>query len=163
MIYHVSIDADDPQQVATVLAELMGGQATPFPPVIAGSWIAFAGDAHNTAIEVYPRGTELHEVDGDEDAIGLPGPADRRSATHIAIGTTLDPEAVFTIAAQEGWPAKYRKRGDAFGVMELWVEGVRMIEVLTPVMQREYLRTMTIAGWNGFLATVAPKPDPVTA
>ncbi len=43
MIFHLSIDADDPRHVAGVLAELMGGEAMPFPPVSIGSWMALAG------------------------------------------------------------------------------------------------------------------------
>lgn len=152
MIFHVSIDADDPLHVAGVLAELWGGVAEPFPPVAEGSWMAMAGDDRNTAIEVYPRGTELVEAAGDADAYGVAGSPDRRSATHLAIATALAPDAVFAIAARERWPAKYRKRGGVFGVVELWVEGCRMIEVLTPEMQAEYAGAMTIAGWRGLLA-----------
>ena len=68
--------------------------------------------------------------------IGGNGP---RSSTHFAMATALDAEAVKAIAAREGWPVKYRKRGGIFGVLELWVEGDRLIEVLTPEMQAEYL------------------------
>ena len=56
MIFHVSIDADDPRHVAEVLAELWGGRAVPFPPVLKGSWVALAGDDRNTTVEIYPRG-----------------------------------------------------------------------------------------------------------
>jgi hypothetical protein len=62
------------------------------------------------------------------------------------------------VAAREGWPAKYRKRGGVFGVIELWIEGDRMIEVLTPEMQAEYLAAMTIPGWRGFLQSVGAPP-----
>lgn len=34
MLFHLSIDADDPRHVAEVIAELWGGVATPFPPVV---------------------------------------------------------------------------------------------------------------------------------
>jgi len=161
VIFHVSIDADDPQHVAEVIAELWGGQATPFPPVIEGSWVALAGDERNTIIEVYPRGTELVPAKGDADSYGVVGPLDRYSATHIAIATKLDLDAVLAIARREGWLAKYRKRGGKFGVIEFWVEGSRMIEVLTPEMQGEYLGAMTAESWNGFLASIgitAPAP-----
>ena len=91
-------------------------------------------------IEVYPRGTELVEVPGDADAKGLDGSAPRpHSPTHFAIGTQLTADQIFAIARREGWPAKYRKRGGQFGVIEVWIEGWRMIEVLTPEMQQEYL------------------------
>jgi hypothetical protein len=60
-------------------------------------------------------------------------------------------EAPMAIAAREGWPAKYRKRGGAFGVIEMWTEGTRMIEVLTPNMQEGYRQTMTVSGWSDML------------
>jgi hypothetical protein len=153
VLYHLSIDAKDPRHVAEVFAEIWGGVATPFPPVIEGSWIALADDDRNTAIEVYPRGTELVEAQGDNDAYGAATAGNPRSATHMAIGTKLDSEAVMAIARREGWPAKYRKRGGVFGVIEVWVEGTRMVEVLTPEMQAEYLGGMTKANWTGFLAS----------
>jgi hypothetical protein len=56
------------------------------------------------------------------------------------------------IAAREGWPAKYRKRGGVFGVIELWIEGRQMMEILTPEMQAEYLAAMSIPKWRGMLA-----------
>ncbi|MEI9849682.1 MAG: hypothetical protein WDN24_01175 [Sphingomonas sp.] len=153
MLYHLSIDARDPERVARTVAELWGGIATPFPPVATGSWIALAGDDRNTALEVYPLGTGLVQGAGDTDAQGVAGGGNDRSATHFAMATDMDAAQVLGIAGREGWPVKYRKRGGAFGVLELWIEGTRMIEVLTPEMQAEYLATMTVAGWQGFLAS----------
>ena len=151
MIYHLSIDAREPRRVAGVLAELMGGRATPFPPVAEGSWVAHGGDDRNSLVEVYPRGTQLVEAQGDADAFGLPGESGA-CATHFAMGTMLSQADVFTIAVREGWPAKYRKRGGAFGVIELWIEGDRMVEVLTQEMQREYLSAMSLSAWSEALA-----------
>jgi len=153
VLFHLSIDAHDPEHVAGVIAELWEGEAFPFPPVIEGSWIAMAGDARNTAVEVYPRGTELHMAEGSGDGYGLPG-SGGRSPTHFAMATNLTLEAVMAIAEREGWPAKYCKRGDIFGVIEVWVEGDRMVEILTPDMQAEYLATMTIDGWKAFMASL---------
>lgn len=150
MLFHVSIDARDPRHVAHVLAELLGGRATPFPPVAEGSWLAHAGDERNTMVEVYPRGTQLIEAPGDADALGVPGEGGL-SATHFAMATRRTRAEVFAIAMREGWPAKYRKRGGAFGVIELWLEGNRMVEVMTAAMQREYLETMRLEGWQGML------------
>ncbi len=139
MLFHVSIDAEDPRHVAEVIAELWGGAAAPFPPVIEGSWMALAGDDRNTTVEVYPRGAELVPGEGDADAYGRIGMPQPRSSTHFAMATAMDRAQVAAIADREGWPVKYRSRGGMFGVMELWVEGTRMIEVLTPEMQAEYL------------------------
>jgi hypothetical protein len=156
MLFHLSIDARDPKHVATVLSELFGGgAAAPFPPVAKGSWIAMAGDDRNTAVEVYPRGTALIEADGDADATCIQLD-DRRTSTHFAMATPLDQTEVFRIAEREGWPAKYRKRGGVFGVIEMWLEGDRMVEVLTAEMQREYLDAMTISKWSDMLKRGAP-------
>lgn len=158
MIFHFSIDADDPQRVGAAIARLWRGEALPFPPVAAGSVIVMAGDHRNSAIEIYPRGVELEPADGDADAVGpvIATPA-RGSATHAAISTPLTPDEVMAIAAEEGWPAKYRKRGGLFGVIEMWIEGRLMLEVLTPQMQAEYLAAMTPDGWRAALAN-GPRP-----
>jgi len=58
MIHHLSIAARDPQHVAAVLAEIMGGKAVPFPPN-PGSHFALQLDDHGSGVEVYPAGTEL--------------------------------------------------------------------------------------------------------
>lgn len=139
MLFHLSIDADDPKNVAAVFAEIWHGKAVPFPHVACGSWMALAGDDRNNMIEVYPRGTELVELEGDADATSIQADPQARSPTHFAIGTRRSAEDILAIARREGWVAKYRKRGGRFGVIEIWVEGWRMIEVLTPEMQREYL------------------------
>lgn len=161
MIFHLSIDARDPQHVAGVLAELFGsGKAAPFPPVAKGSWVALALDARNTTVEVYPRGTVLQPVPGDADGVGLPDPArgtDFGVATHFAMATPLSQEQVLAIAQREGWPAKYRKRGGAFGVIELWLEGDRMVEVLTPEMQAEYLAALSPENVERLMASVRPQ------
>lgn len=156
MLFHISIAADDPQHVAGVLAELMDGEALPFPPVARGSFIVLTDDAFRSGVEVYPMGTLLREVEGDADATGEQAGIDRFTATHAAIGTALDQDTVLTIAAREGWPAKYRKRGGAFGVIELWVEGRQMLEILTPEMQDEYRDRVTIEGWKAALVAGAP-------
>jgi hypothetical protein len=59
MIHHVSIAVREPERVATVLAELLGGFAGPFLGPIPGAWVAFAADEHGTGIEVYPERTAL--------------------------------------------------------------------------------------------------------
>ncbi len=156
MLFHMSIAASDPRHVAHVLAELIGGTALPFPPVSQDGWIALADDGYGTSIEVYPAFTLLREAVGDADAYGEPAGIDRFTATHGALGTALGTEDVIAIARREGWPAKYRKRGDMFGVIELWIEGHQMMEILTPSMQAEYLATMTPAKWGARLAAGAP-------
>lgn len=163
MLFHVSIDAQEPKRVAQVIAELWGGVATPFPAVMGGSWVAMAGDARNSLIEVYPAGAELVEGEGDADGYGRIGANGARSATHFAMATDMTLEQVQAIGEREGWPVKYRRRGGAFGVIELWAEGTRMIEVLTPEMQAEYLATMTLPNWQRLIAGMGMMPETVAA
>lgn len=163
MLFHVSIDADDPRRVAEVIAELWGGTITRFPSVIEGSWMAFACDERNTLVEVYPRGTEFHEAEGGADAFGLIGANGSRSSTHFAMATAMDVDQVLAIAAREGWPAKYCKRGNTFGVIEMWVERTRMIEVLTPEMQREYVEDFRVDAWKAMLEARGMGVEPVAA
>ncbi|MBP2302243.1 hypothetical protein [Azospirillum picis] len=156
MLFHVSIAAHDPRHVAGVIAELWGGEALLFPPVSDNGWIVLAGDDRRTALEVYPIDTVLREAEGDADAYGEATGQVHFTATHAAIGTPLSQEAVLDIAAREGWPAKYRKRGGMFGVVEVWIEGRQMIEVLTPEMQSEYKATMSADNWRAMLNSFAP-------
>jgi hypothetical protein len=142
MLFHMSIAAKNPERVATVIAELWRGEVRRFPPISDNGWIALARDDRGTCLEVYPQGTVLRETAGDADAHGELSGTDSLSPTHGAIATRLDRDQVLAIARREGWPAKYRKRGGMFGVIELWIEGRQMMEVLTPEMQAEYLAAM---------------------
>jgi hypothetical protein len=157
MLFHVSIAAYDPKHVAEVVAELWGGDALHFPPVSDNGWIVIAGDDRRTALEIYPMGTVLREAEGDADAYGEASGPEAFTATHAAIGTSLTQDAVLAIAARENWPAKYRKRGGMFGVIEIWIEGRQMIEVLTPEMQAEYRATMSAENWRAVLNSAGPR------
>ena len=157
MLFHVSTDAQNPQRAASVVAELWGGVATPFPAVIEGSWIAMAGDARNSAVEFYPAGTELVQGAGEAGGHGEIRGGARGSSVHFALATEKSVEEVQAIADREGWAAKLCCRGAAFHVIELWIEGTRMIEVLTPEMQAEYLAAFTVPNWQGMLAELALK------
>lgn len=156
MLFHLSIAANDPRHVAQVIAELWGGEAFPFPPVSDNGWIALAGDERGSAMEVYPADITLREAEGDADAIGEKGAPAGYTATHAAMATQLDQDAVLAIARREGWPAKYRNRGGLFGVIELWIEGRQMMEVLTPSMQAEYCSNVTIGHWRQMMAAGRP-------
>lgn len=148
MLFHISIAAHEPRHVADVLAELWGdAKVFYFPPVTEGSWLVLASDDRRSGVEVYPIDTLLREAEGDADAVGERSGRETLTATHAAIATELDREKVLAIAAREGWPAKYRNRGGMFGVIELWIEGRQMIEVLTPEMQAEYRASMTHDNW----------------
>ncbi|MDB5691268.1 MAG: hypothetical protein JWO81_331 [Alphaproteobacteria bacterium] len=160
MIFHISIEADEPERTARMMAEIWGGRAFPFPPVGRASWVAMAGDARNSTIEVYPRGTELHEAPGDVQGEDRMGTSKRNGPFHAAIATPLSVEEVKAIAARHGVPAKVLARGGGlFHVIEFWIDGCTMFELLTPEFQQEYLRAVTPAHWEKMLAAGDP-PKP---
>lgn len=151
MLFHISMSADEPARASAAIAELWGGVSLPFPP-FPGSYIAMAGDDRRSAIEVYPRGTELHPGEGANEVesrrnIG----ADRYGPCHVAIATPLTEAQVHAIAQREGWQSKTCCRGGVFHVIEFWVEGCFMIEVLTPEMQAEYTGGVSIEGWRAMV------------
>jgi hypothetical protein len=151
MILNLSLAADDPKNVAGVLAELWRGISTPFPGVIEGAWLALADDDRSNVLVVYPRGTALFETEGDADAHGEEGPPVRRHATHIGLATPLESDEVLALARREGWPAKLRKAGGVFSVIELWIEGTQLVQVHTPSMLPEYLLAMCKANWTALV------------
>jgi hypothetical protein len=155
MILHASISAADPRHVAEVLAELWDGEALPFAPVT-GAWIAMAGDARGSGIEVYPRGRAL--IPGADDAMfdttELEHPA-RYGATHLAIQCHKSQDEIEALAQREGWRSVRCSRGGMFDVIEFWIENSTMIEVLTSEMQRDYQATSSIEAWREAIGRMA--------
>lgn len=151
MLFHISMAAERPRQAAMLIAELWGGRAYPFPPVAEGSWIAMAGDERGSAIEVYPIGTELYEGQSGAGAQSRAGQPSRGGPVHVAIATELSMGEVKGIARRFRAPAKVCSRGP-FRVIEVWVEGCFLIEVLTPEMQAEYAASFNFRGYERYLA-----------
>ena len=138
MIHHLSIAAHDPQRVAGVLAELMGGTAVPFPPN-PGSFFALQLDEHGSGVEVYPAGTQLQPGGSNGGSfVKQPGPGRGYGPTHFALSVTTEADAVEAIAGREGWQCFRCDRGP-FHVIEVWVENATMVEILPPEFAREYL------------------------
>ena len=151
MLFHLSIEADNPERLAQFFAEAWDGEALPFPSVTPGSWVALSGDDRGTMIEIYPRGTEIHPVEGDNDAVGVRVAPHRYNATHMAIATRKSEADIYALCDRYGFSAKYRKRGGVFGVIEIFAEDCQMIEILTDEMQREYTGAVTIENWKMML------------
>jgi hypothetical protein len=138
MIHHLSIAARDPQHVAGVLAEIMGGTAVAFPPN-PGSFFALQLDEHGSGVEVYPAGTVLSPNGTDGGGFERrPETAAGPRATHFALSVETDPDTVKAVAEREGWHCFDCNRGP-FHVIEVWVENEQMIEVLPPKYAAEYL------------------------
>jgi hypothetical protein len=140
MIHHLSIAARDPQHVAEVLAEFMGGAATQFTPN-PGSWFAHQYDEYGTGVEVYPAGTELRPAGPEGAGFAMTEPIrPGYSPTHFALSVPISQEQITAIAEREGWQCYCCERGaGGFHVMEVWIENSGMVELLTPAFATEYL------------------------
>ena len=141
MIHHVSIPARNPEHVATVLAEVMGGRCVPFGP-LEGAFMATGADG--AMIEVYPDRATLDIPRNDEQVVFGENQAPPQTwPFHIFLSVQMDREAVERIGAREGWRTKTFGRGmqghkPFFHVIEFWLENRLMIEVAPPDMAKEY-------------------------
>lgn len=156
MIFHASIPADAPEQVARVMAEIWKGEAFRFPPW-PGAWVAMAGDDRSTTLEVYPRDQVI--APGEGEAPGRPqqhAGQGALSSFHLAVATDRTAEEVLAIGARESWRAVRCSRGGIFDVIELWIENTLLIEVLTTEMQDDYRAGVTFDLWRR--ATRPPVP-----
>ncbi len=134
MIHHVSIPAEDPRHVSDVLAEVMGGRSYPFPGGFRNSFMAVSGDAHGTAIEVYPTGLHLRpDGDGAVRAEQTEARADYGSF-HVLLSVDADLPTIERIGRREGWTTRLCDRGPPggpvmFQVIEFWLENRLMVEL----------------------------------
>ncbi len=151
MILHISVAATDPRRVAGVLAELWQTRALPFPAV-EGAYIVISDDGRGTAIEVVPLGAELVPGEGDEPAqTAVNAEGSPHTATHAALSVPLSRERVREIAEREGWRTGEFVRGGVFEVIEFWVEGRLLLELLAPDMAQRYLDVMTTGSYAAML------------
>jgi hypothetical protein len=143
MIHHLSIPAQDPLHVARTLVELFDGRLSGFGPY-QNSYIAWAGDEHGTAIEVFPAGTELMPDAGQGQAIFKHNPVSSGYVTtHAAVSVNRDKDEILALASREGWRALELSRG-SFNVIEFWIENRVMLELMTAEMTKAYLSATRI-------------------
>jgi hypothetical protein len=142
MIHHISIAAENPEHVATVLAEILDGRVTPLFPDT-GTYAAWSKDDYGTAVEVYPYGFTMQPGEDHEpvDMVNQTRAAGF-SESHAAISVALDTDALLAIAARENWRAMEHNRGP-FRVVEFWLENKVLIEFFTPEMKKEYTSAVT--------------------
>jgi hypothetical protein len=147
VLHHLSIGVRNPEQVARVMAEVMGGSYRPFPPN-QGSFFAFQQDQYGTMIEIHRAGTLL-EPEGS--GFGMETPREPGyGATHFALSVQKSQADIASIASREGWLCRRNDRAQ-FPVIEFWIENRLMCELLPPEFASEYLR----------IATRGPKPKDV--
>lgn len=142
MIHHISIEADDPMKVATVLAKLMGGRARKDFP-FKNSCGAFSGDEYGTMIECWQRG----------EVVSIPksGPGkfevkdsevlQEYQSFHTALSVKLEDDEIMAIAKEAGWETGIRANR-VFSLVEVWIENRLLLEVLSPTQADNYMRAM---------------------
>ncbi len=141
MIHHISLDAKNPKHVATVLAEILGGQVVPAPPNFRpDSWFVLSNDQHGTMVEVLPLGTEMWP--DDVEAGFHAGTSAPYVSTHAYISVNVSEETLLQIGEREGWTTRICDRGP-FDLVEFWVENRQLIEFAPPKMSAKYLALMT--------------------
>lgn len=105
MVHHLSIAAQNPKQVASVLAELFQGEAFPFPDArYPDSYVALTFDVHGTVVDVHPFTTEL--ISGSQEDTMFQcrqnPEASSYTATHAAISVSVSEAQIRAIATRCG-------------------------------------------------------------
>ncbi|TVQ07283.1 MAG: hypothetical protein EA368_14695 [Leptolyngbya sp. DLM2.Bin27] len=155
MIHHISISAQNPRHVATVLAELFRGSVMPFPP-LEGAYVVVAKDQVGTLIEVYPVGSEIMPGHGQDEASFCQNAHPYNfTAFHAAISVPVSQAEIEAIAQREGWRVLACDRDGLFNLVEFWVENRLMVELLPPVMAEGYLQAMSPANLTALLDQMA--------
>lgn len=167
MIAHFSLTSRHPQATALVLGQLIDGDAFPFP-VVPGSFVAVARDGSGLAVEVMPERMAHHPGLGDvdptrppagpaampwEDQIRPDGPGLEPSGFHAALVSRRTEAEVVELARRAGWRALGCDRGGVFRVIEVWVENVFLIEVLTVAEAERYRAFMNPEACSAMFGT----------
>jgi hypothetical protein len=146
MIQHISFAVQNPQLVANVLAEFWETEALSFP-MYENSYIVFCGQESSNCIELYPEGKSLHPSTPE-----LPGlQTDNRQlggAFHAALSVPIEEERIHEICQNAGWLCQTGPRGPFFKVVEVWVEGHTLLELLPPEMSKEYMAFANVQNWK---------------
>lgn len=92
-----TLSVRNPERAARILAELIGGEALPLPP-LSDCWMVLTGD--NDGIELYPDVLNRHGAD-------LSDPFRSNAETYMgAVVTDLPASSVLALARKAGWPAR---------------------------------------------------------
>jgi hypothetical protein len=146
MISHASLPAREPARVARVIAELLSGEALPFPPGGPDAWIVWSRDGA-IELQVVPRGAVM--APGDDGATVVPVEAPRAgSETHVALDVDRPAAELLAIARREGWRCGVYERGGHFRSTEVWLEDAFLLELFDPEQAAGYRAFMTPASWR---------------
>jgi hypothetical protein len=144
MIHHVSIPARDPEHVARVLAELLGGYTGPFIGPFPDAWVVYQEDAFGSGIEVYGERTTLVPGEHHTMAAAKPSEPPQAIAFHALVSVKADRATIERVGAREGWRTQHFWRGPPgmrlFELYEFWVENRVMLELVTQDMLPAYVK-----------------------
>ncbi len=153
MLRHVSIGVNNPAAVAAVLAEMWGGVSLPSPPD-PGGFIVFADDEHGSCIEIYTK-DRLVKPGPDDAHGGRAAVTPRYSPTHVNLSAARSREEILAIAGRAGWPAKLVERAQGYKLVNVWIEGELLLEVVSEADLDAYRTTHNSAAWRERLLSVA--------
>jgi len=131
IIGHTSVYADDPQSAATMLAGLIGGRASPFPPH-AGGWVCFLSASRSEwsyeFIEFYPRDMQLARMPGAVRPVFMPVEGGRATGagSHVNLILPASAAQIEAACAHSGLPHAWRWSG----LMDVWLEERLMVELV---------------------------------
>jgi hypothetical protein len=142
MIHHISIDAHNPFQVASALAEIWHGKVYQF--FAPGSYLVMPFDNHGTHIVVLQKDDGWVPGSDTESALIRQIQPSNLMSMHAAISVPTTPEQIEQIGQREGWRVlpRYQGEGAPFSVIEVWVENRILFEFLPPEFVPQYLQTM---------------------
>lgn len=127
MTSHIAISVPEPERAARIIADLWRGAAMPMPPS-SETWIAYADDEQDSAVELYPRSDR-------------PGARKSRRppAVQIVLSSPLSQKRIEAIARRENALPRLSKRGP-FLCVDLWIEDWLRIEVVAFAMRVDHRR-----------------------
>lgn len=153
MIIHASITADQPQQTAELIARLLDGAAFPWMGPGEGTWIATGGQVAGQTVEVLQRGSEFHPKIRQHVETRR-GPPARHSGFHLLLETSLSEAAVLALTADAELHA-YKVSHGLFDVIEVWLDGCFLLEVMTHDMATAYRALMSPANVQAVRSAMA--------
>ncbi len=115
---HFIVVLRNPKSAAPLIAEMLGGEAMPLPP-LSGCWIVFTPD--DSGLEIHPD--TLNRRPADTRPFSDDG--DGAVAT---LGSRLPARRIVTLASKVGWP--FRQSSSPAGeIIEVAVEGRHVLAI----------------------------------
>jgi hypothetical protein len=127
---------------------MLDGGALRFPPGGPNAWNCWSR-TNDFQIVVTPRGQVM--LPGPKEQVWVAREAvrnERACESHFAMAVERSAAEILALARAAGWQARICNRGGMFDLVEVWVEGHYLVEVLDPTQLADYRRTMTTENWK---------------